>query len=33
MFFTDDFIASLRDDPVRGVLTLCEKALASINPD
>ena len=33
MLFNDEFIESLRDDPVTGTLTLCEKTIASLNRD
>lgn len=33
MLFDDDFLATLRDDPVTGTLALCEKAFKNINPE
>jgi len=33
MQFDDDFLATLRDDPVTGTLALCEKAFSNINPN
>lgn len=33
MAFSDDFVASLRDDPVNGTLALCENTIAVVDVD